>query len=171
MLANARIAIARNPTTMAPSATQRTRRSAPRRSTVRATPANTIDDRATGGQECPWSKSRNPRREAMSIECHFRTARDDTPRMANQAEFRALVERHHALVFGAAVMRCRDRALAEDITQEAFLRAWLDRDALRDPARIGSWVAGIASNLAASELRRRLRRERLAIGVVDDGPV
>lgn len=90
--------------------------------------------------------------------------------MAAEAEFRALVERHHALVFGAAVMRCRDRALAEDITQEAFLRAWLDRGALRDPARIGAWVAGIASNLAASEQRRRQRRERLAPRLTTDEP-
>jgi RNA polymerase sigma factor (sigma-70 family) len=74
--------------------------------------------------------------------------------------FGALVTRHQQLVFGVALARCQDRALAEDVAQEAFVAAWRDLDRLRDGSRIGSWVAGIARNLAATAVRTRSRRER-----------
>jgi RNA polymerase sigma factor (sigma-70 family) len=74
--------------------------------------------------------------------------------------FGALVTRHQQLVFGVALARCQDRALAEDVAQEAFVAAWRDLDRLRDGSRIGSWVAGIARNLAANAVRTAARRER-----------
>ncbi|MBS1120038.1 MAG: hypothetical protein H6Q90_2266, partial [Deltaproteobacteria bacterium] len=72
--------------------------------------------------------------------------------------FGLLVERHQQLVFGVALARCRDRALAEDVAQDAFVAAWRDLDRLRDVDRVGSWVAGIARNLAANAVRVQLRR-------------
>jgi RNA polymerase sigma factor (sigma-70 family) len=83
-------------------------------------------------------------------------------------DFRAFVAEHHARVLGAALVRCRDRSLAEDIAQEAFVCAWQDRSSLRDPSLVGAWVAGIARNLAATELRRLQRRARLAPVATDD---
>lgn len=73
--------------------------------------------------------------------------------------FGVLVERHQRLVFGVALARCQDPALAEDLAQEAFVAAWRDLDRLRDVERVGSWVAGIARNLAASASRDRARRQ------------
>jgi RNA polymerase sigma factor (sigma-70 family) len=74
--------------------------------------------------------------------------------------FGTLVTRHQQLVFGVALAKCGDPALAEDVAQEAFVAAWRDLDRLRDAEQIGSWVAGIARNLAASAARTRARRER-----------
>jgi RNA polymerase sigma factor (sigma-70 family) len=74
--------------------------------------------------------------------------------------FGALVTRHQQLVFGVALARCKDPTLAEDVAQEAFVAAWRDLDRLRDGTRVGSWVAGIARNLAANAVRTRARRER-----------
>jgi RNA polymerase sigma factor (sigma-70 family) len=79
--------------------------------------------------------------------------------------FGALVTRHQQLVFGVALARCQDPALAEDVAQEAFVAAWRDLDRLRDANRVGSWVAGIARNLAANAVRARARRER---NIADD---
>jgi len=73
--------------------------------------------------------------------------------------FGALVERHQRLVFGVALARCQDPALAEDVAQEAFVTAWRELDRLRDGDRVGTWVAGIARNLAANAARQRARRE------------
>ncbi len=81
--------------------------------------------------------------------------------------FGALVTRHQQLVFGVALARCQDPALAEDVAQEAFVAAWRDLDRLRDANRVGSWVAGIARNLAANAVRARARRER----TIADDPV
>jgi RNA polymerase sigma factor (sigma-70 family) len=72
--------------------------------------------------------------------------------------FGEIVERHQRLVFGVALARCGDPALAEDVAQEAFVTAWRDLDRLRDDSRVGTWVAGIARNLAASAARTRARR-------------
>jgi RNA polymerase sigma factor (sigma-70 family) len=77
--------------------------------------------------------------------------------------FGALVERHQRLVVGAALARCGDPALAEDIAQEAFVAAWRDLDRLRDGERVGPWVAGIARNLAASAVRTQARRSAVAL--------
>src|SRR5262245_61509841 len=71
--------------------------------------------------------------------------------------FGALVDRHHRLVFGVALATCGDRALAEDVVQDAFVTAWRNLDRLRDAGRVGSWVAGIARNLAGVAVRERSR--------------
>lgn len=76
----------------------------------------------------------------------------------DEAAFGSLVERHQRLVFGVALARCGDPALAEDVAQDAFVTAWRDLDRLRDAARVGSWVAGIARNLASNAARHRARR-------------
>ena len=77
--------------------------------------------------------------------------------------FGALVTRHQQLVFGVALARCHDPALAEDVAQEAFVAAWRDLDRLRDGSRVGPWVAGIARNLAANAVRTRVRREQIEL--------
>ncbi|MGE5186379.1 MAG: sigma-70 family RNA polymerase sigma factor [Acidobacteriota bacterium] len=79
-------------------------------------------------------------------------------RRRDAGAFGELVERHQRLVFGVALARCQDPALAEDVAQEAFVVAWRDLDRLREGDRVGTWVAGIARNLAASAVRARARR-------------
>src|SRR5262245_53492858 len=79
-------------------------------------------------------------------------------RLRDHEAFGQLVERHQRLVFGVALARCHDPALAEDLAQEAFVAAWRDLDRLRDGERVGSWVAGIARNLASSAARTSARR-------------
>ncbi|MDP9385167.1 MAG: hypothetical protein M3P50_08045, partial [Actinomycetota bacterium] len=56
-----------------------------------------------------------------------------------------------------------DPDLAEDVTQEALLRAW--RAAPRDlgPERTRAWLHRTATNLAVDELRRRRRRAELPL--------
>ena len=68
----------------------------------------------------------------------------------------ALVRRFQGPVFGLAVSITRDRALAEDVAQEAFLRAW--RAAGSYDARRGSvltWLLTITRNLAIDAIRAR----------------
>ncbi len=74
--------------------------------------------------------------------------------------FEQLVEKHQRLVFGVALSGAHDPAQAEDVAQEAFVEAWRDLPRLRDPARVGSWIAGIARNLAHRWERHTARRRR-----------
>lgn len=53
-----------------------------------------------------------------------------------------------------------DRDEAEDLAQEALLRAYLGLSALRDPDRFESWVCGIAVNLAKMRRRQRAAQTR-----------
>jgi RNA polymerase sigma factor (sigma-70 family) len=64
--------------------------------------------------------------------------------------------RFRARVYGVAVTLLRDPALAEDIAQEAFLRAWRHAGAY-DPRRgtVTAWLLRITRNLAIDSLRLR----------------
>ena len=74
--------------------------------------------------------------------------------------FAQLVEKHQRLVFGVALSGARDVAQAEDVAQQAFVEAWRELPRLRDHGRVGSWIAGIARNLARGWSRGRTRRRK-----------
>jgi RNA polymerase sigma-70 factor (ECF subfamily) len=58
----------------------------------------------------------------------------------------------------------RDRAIAEDIVQEALLRAWRSRDALKDQAAARAWLLTIVRR----EHARLYERKRLELVALDD---
>ena len=73
--------------------------------------------------------------------------------------FGELVTRYEVRLFNFLLRRTRSRADAEELTQEAFLRAW-ERIASYDPAwKFSTWLYTIASRLAVSK-HRKLGRER-----------
>jgi RNA polymerase sigma factor (sigma-70 family) len=85
---------------------------------------------------------------------------------AGPEAFDDLVEAHLGDVHRYLVYLTGDRALAEDLTADAFERAWRQRDRF-DPRRAGprSWLLAIARSCALDHLRaerRRGARERLA---------
>jgi len=73
--------------------------------------------------------------------------------------FCALVRRYQGRVYAVAVGILADFDLARDAAQEALLCAYCDLAKLRDPARFGAWLCGIARN-TAFEVRRDRRRQR-----------
>jgi RNA polymerase sigma factor (sigma-70 family) len=68
-------------------------------------------------------------------------------RAGDVGAFRQLVERHSRSASSLAARLCGDPDDADDIVQEAFLRAFLVLDRLRDPDRFGAWLAGIIRNV------------------------
>ncbi len=66
----------------------------------------------------------------------------------DSSAFAELVRRHESRVVGSAMRITRNRYSAEDAAQDAFVSAWMNLDALRDPERFGAWVAKVASNRA-----------------------
>jgi RNA polymerase sigma-70 factor, ECF subfamily len=63
-----------------------------------------------------------------------------------------------------ALWLTRDRALAEDVVQEALLRAWRSRDALKDPACSRAWLLTIVRR----EHARLYERKRLDLVCLND---
>ncbi|MEA2364981.1 MAG: hypothetical protein QOI32_493 [Thermoleophilaceae bacterium] len=73
--------------------------------------------------------------------------------------FSELYERTFPRVYAYVASLLRDRSAAEDVTAQAFERAYRKRRSYR-PARgsMDAWVFGIARNAALDELRKRKRR-------------
>lgn len=65
-----------------------------------------------------------------------------------------LYHRYFNNTYRTAYLITGDHQLAEDATQEAFLKAFLKLDTLRDIEKFGSWVAVIAANYAIDLLRK-----------------
>lgn len=81
-----------------------------------------------------------------------------TLRRARQGDlgaFEELVRAYQADVWRFAYHFTRDRALAEDVTQEAFLRAFRFLRSFRGDSRFTSWLFRIARNCAMDALRAR----------------
>lgn len=68
--------------------------------------------------------------------------------------FGELVRRHQAFVFGAAFRITRDHSLAEDIAQDAFLRAYRTASDFRADGPVRAWLYRIARNLALNAVTR-----------------
>jgi len=81
--------------------------------------------------------------------------------------YRELVERHERRVFAVAWSRLGDAALAEEVTQEAFIRAYRRLWLLGDGSKFAGWINTIARRMAINfGLRHRReinKRERWAL--------
>jgi RNA polymerase sigma-70 factor, ECF subfamily len=74
----------------------------------------------------------------------------------------ALYDRYGSLVFSVGVRVLLDRQLAEDVTQEVFLRLWRRPWAYNpERGRFVSWLMSVSRNRAIDE-RRRLSRRGMA---------
>jgi RNA polymerase sigma-70 factor (ECF subfamily) len=81
-------------------------------------------------------------------------------RAGDREGFRLLVERHSRALFRLAHRMTGNQHDAEDVVQEAFLRAYRRLDQFEDRSQVGSWLFRIASNCAYDLLRSRQRRDR-----------
>ena len=89
----------------------------------------------------------------------------------DEAAFTLLVRRHARVVFGVVFRRVGDRATAEDLTQETFLRAWRARGGYRGgDAEARGWLCAIAANVARDHVRALKRRPAEEEAVFDDIP-
>jgi RNA polymerase sigma-70 factor (ECF subfamily) len=75
-------------------------------------------------------------------------------RNGDREAFMQLVRAHQAGVRAFAYGLLGDRVLAEDIAQEAFLRAWRGLGAFRGDAAFATWLYAIARRAALEEVRR-----------------
>jgi RNA polymerase sigma-70 factor, ECF subfamily len=83
-----------------------------------------------------------------------------TKSLAGQHEaFGQLYDRYARLAASVVAGVSGDWSAVDDMVQECFLRAFRKLNTLRDPARCGPWIAGIARQVGR-ERRRSLRRDR-----------
>ena len=86
----------------------------------------------------------------------------DRARAGEVAAFEALVKRHQAAAFALAYQMVRQREDAQDIAQEAFVRAFRGLRDFQGQAAFKTWLHRIVVNLALDALRRRGRQPAAA---------
>lgn len=85
---------------------------------------------------------------------------------SRQRQFDALVRAHNGDLYRYAYWLCGDSSLAQDLTQETFLRAWRSLDALREPDAAKAWLITILRREHA-RLYERKRLETTDIGELE----
>jgi RNA polymerase sigma-70 factor (ECF subfamily) len=94
-------------------------------------------------------------------------AADASGALAPTEEFDRLFERHERQVFGYLWRMTSDHALASDLCQETFLRAWQRFDRVSTYENPLGWLLRVATNLAIDAQRGR-RRLQLLTEPLDD---
>jgi RNA polymerase sigma-70 factor (ECF subfamily) len=69
--------------------------------------------------------------------------------------FALLLPRYRDRVFRLISSMLRDRAMAEDTTQDVFLRIWRALPGFAGQSQLSTWIYAIAKNGALSEIRKR----------------
>jgi RNA polymerase sigma-70 factor (ECF subfamily) len=87
-------------------------------------------------------------------------------RGAEYALYRQYAERIHRLIYRL----CGDEELTNDLTQDAFVRAFARLDHFRGDASFGTWIHRIAVNLTLNARRSEQRRARWIAPVDDSTP-
>lgn len=72
-------------------------------------------------------------------------------RRGDEAAFRELVEQYKGLVYALTARSVADRARAEDLAQEVFLRVHKGLPYFRGEARLSTWIYRIVTNVLAAE--------------------
>jgi RNA polymerase sigma-70 factor (ECF subfamily) len=68
--------------------------------------------------------------------------------------FEGIVRRWQAPLINMAWRYCRDRGRAEELAQEAFIRAWRGLAAWRRESSFSTWLFALAANVFRSDLKR-----------------
>ncbi|HJY76328.1 MAG TPA: sigma-70 family RNA polymerase sigma factor [Burkholderiales bacterium] len=89
------------------------------------------------------------------------------PISLRRGEFEQAVRAYSADLYRFAYWLCRDRHAAEDLVQEACLRAWKSWGDLRELAQAKAWLIAIVRNEYARSLSRK--RSDASLDDIDEG--
>lgn len=73
---------------------------------------------------------------------------------SNKAAFDVLVHRHQARLYSYLLRLLRDPSDAEEVAQEAFVRAYVHASKYRNIAKFSTWLYTIATNLVRNRIRK-----------------
>lgn len=79
-------------------------------------------------------------------------------------DFAQLYAQYYMRVYKFVLSMCRDPALAEEITQDSFFKAYQNIDRFKGECSISSWLCQIAKNSYYSHLKRSRKRQPLPSG-------
>lgn len=90
----------------------------------------------------------------------------------NRSAFATLVKRHKTPIYNFFLRQLRDRILAEDMTQDVFVRVVRKAATFKHEARFSTWLYTIARNLGIDQMRKRSLRRHASLDQAKhpDGP-
>jgi RNA polymerase sigma-70 factor, ECF subfamily len=83
-------------------------------------------------------------------------------RRGDPVAFESLVRAYQGDVWRLCVHLLGNAAMADDVTQDAFIRAYRFLHRYRGDAKFSTWLFSIARNCALDEIRRNQRRRKVA---------
>jgi RNA polymerase sigma-70 factor (ECF subfamily) len=84
------------------------------------------------------------------------------------AALESLVQTHQQIALRVAFLVVGDRTVAEDVTQEAFVKAYRALPGFREASSFRPWLLRIVRNEALNQRRRQGRQERLGLRLAND---
>jgi len=75
--------------------------------------------------------------------------------MDKKRKYALLIEAHSQDLYKYALWLCKDKNMAEDVMQEAFLRAWKSLDSLREAKAAKGWLFTIFRREHARQFERK----------------
>lgn len=73
----------------------------------------------------------------------------------DKVAYERLLDLHMNSVFRFCYSMLQERGIAEDVTQEVFLRLWKNASSWQPKGKVKSWLLRIAHNLSIDEIRKR----------------
>ncbi len=95
--------------------------------------------------------------ESTHIFVDIMSEQSATAAATGRIEFEEAFSLHHRTVFRAARSVVQDPALAEDVTQETFLRLYHNLDSITDEEMLRPWLIRVAINVARNTIRGTIR--------------
>lgn len=87
----------------------------------------------------------------------------------DQAAFAEVYRRHVGRVYAVCLRLVRERARAEELTQDAFVRCWERLGQFRSESAFGTWLYRLAVNVVFEAGRKDRRREARVLSRADPG--
>ncbi|MDR1053437.1 MAG: sigma-70 family RNA polymerase sigma factor, partial [Planctomycetaceae bacterium] len=86
------------------------------------------------------------------------------------AAFEELVMRYQGRIHSLLRHAVNDRNIAEDLTQDVFLRVFRARKTYQPDAKFSTWLFTIANNVALNAIRSKIRKPEVQLGISRNDP-
>ena len=86
--------------------------------------------------------------------------------LGDKAAFEQLVIRHQDLVFSLAYKLTGNREMANDVAQEAFIRAWKAIEKFRGDSTFSTWIYRITVNTAWTLRKKAKKHNTLNLSLI-----